>query len=88
MIARRSSLRISPLAAERPTAIDANGIADIALPDEGLDYDRTLACIERSILQQALRRTVGNKRASADMLRLKRTTLSAKVRMLDARYCA
>jgi DNA-binding NtrC family response regulator len=77
-----------PLPAERRMPIAANGIPDIALPDQGLDYDRTLACIERSILQQALRRTGGNKKAAADMLRLKRTTLSAKVRTLDARYCA
>ena len=77
-----------PLPAERPASIGANEIPDIALPDHGLDYDRTLAFIERSILQQALRKTGGNKKAAADMLRLKRTTLSAKVRTLDARYCA
>jgi DNA-binding NtrC family response regulator len=77
-----------PLPAERLAPISANGIPDIALPDHGFDYDRTLACIERSILQQALRKTGGNKKAAADMLRLKRTTLSAKVRALDARYCA
>jgi DNA-binding NtrC family response regulator len=77
-----------PLPAERPAPIGPNGIPDIAIPDHGFDYDRTLASIERSILQQALRKTGGNKKAAADMLRLKRTTLSAKVRTLDARYCA
>jgi transcriptional regulator with GAF, ATPase, and Fis domain len=55
----------------------------IAVPDCGLDYERTLAIIERSILEQALRKTGGNKKAAADMLRLKRTTLAAKVRSLD-----
>ena len=54
----------------------------VAVPDCGLDYERTLAVIERSILEQALRKTGGNKKAAADMLRLKRTTLSAKVRSL------
>jgi transcriptional regulator with GAF, ATPase, and Fis domain len=54
----------------------------IALPDEGFDYERTVALIERSILEQALRRTGGNKKAAAEILRLKRTTLSAKVRSL------
>ena len=53
------------------------------MPDGGLDYERTLAGIERSILEQALRKTGGNKKAAAEMLRLKRTTLSAKVRNLD-----
>jgi DNA-binding NtrC family response regulator len=56
----------------------------VSVPDDGLDYERTLALIERSILDQALRKTGGNKKAAADMLRLKRTTLSAKVRSLES----
>jgi transcriptional regulator with GAF, ATPase, and Fis domain len=56
----------------------------ISVPDDGLDYERTLAGIERSILEQALRKTGGNKKAAAEMLGLKRTTLSAKVRSLAA----
>ncbi|MCU1238567.1 MAG: sigma54 specific transcriptional regulator, Fis family, partial [Candidatus Solibacter sp.] len=55
----------------------------VAVPDGGLDYDQTLAVIERSILEQALRKTGGNKKAAADMLGLKRTTLSAKVRTFE-----
>jgi DNA-binding NtrC family response regulator len=54
----------------------------ILVPDCGLDYERTVAGIERSILEQALRKTGGNKKAAAEMLGLKRTTLSAKVRTL------
>jgi transcriptional regulator with GAF, ATPase, and Fis domain len=54
----------------------------ISVPDCGLDYERTVAGIERSILEQALRKTGGNKKAAAEMLGLKRTTLSAKVRTL------
>jgi DNA-binding NtrC family response regulator len=54
----------------------------VSLPETGLDYEQTLAVIERSILEQALERTGGNKKAAADMLGLKRTTLSAKVRSL------
>ncbi len=59
----------------------------VPVPDDGLDYERTLALIERSILEQALRKTGGNKKAAADMLRLKRTTLSAKVRSLETAPC-
>ena len=55
----------------------------VSVPDDGLDYERTLAVIERSMIEQALRKTGGNKKAAAEMLRLKRTTLSAKVRNLD-----
>jgi DNA-binding NtrC family response regulator len=69
----------SPLA-ERPITARA---PLVAVPDGGLDYEQTLAVIERSILEQALRKTGGNKKAAADMLRLKRTTLSAKVRSLE-----
>jgi DNA-binding NtrC family response regulator len=60
----------------------------VPVPDDGLDYERTVALIERSILSQALRKTGGNKKAAADMLRLKRTTLSAKVRSLEPEQCS
>jgi len=55
----------------------------VSVPDHGMDYEQTLALIERSILEQALQKTGGNKKAAADMLGLKRTTLSAKVRHLE-----
>jgi transcriptional regulator with GAF, ATPase, and Fis domain len=55
----------------------------VAVPDGGMDYERTLAGIEWSILAQALEKTGGNKKAAADMLGLKRTTLCAKVRSLE-----
>jgi DNA-binding NtrC family response regulator len=56
----------------------------IPVPDCGLDYEHTVALFERSILSQALQKTGGNKKAAADMLNLKRTTLSAKMRTLEA----
>jgi DNA-binding NtrC family response regulator len=68
-------------AAARPRAL-VGSMPVISLPDGGLDYESTLAGIEKSIIEQALLRTGGNKKAAADMLRLKRTTLSAKVRSL------
>lgn len=52
------------------------------LPDEGLDFEATIGRIELHILEQALRRTGGNKSQAAEILRLKRTTLSAKLRSL------
>ncbi len=55
----------------------------IAVPDEGLDFERTVNSIERSLLEQALRKSGGNKKAAADMLRLKRTTLAAKLRSFE-----
>jgi len=56
----------------------------VALPEEGLDFEETVTGFERSILEQALERTAGNKKRAAEMLRLKRTTLAAKLRSLSA----
>jgi DNA-binding NtrC family response regulator len=69
-----------PLPASCPSCA---GTPLVSVPDQGLDFEQTVAVIERSILEQALRKTGGNKKAAAEMLRLKRTTLAAKVRNLD-----
>jgi len=58
--------------------------AAISVPDHGLDFDRTVSQFEKSILTQALEKTAGNKKQAADLLGLKRTTLSAKLRTLEA----
>ncbi len=71
-----------PLAAP-PRARTSSSVPLIPVPDDGLDFGRTMAEIERGILGQALRKTGGNKKAAADMLRLKRTTLSAKLKTLE-----
>ena len=55
----------------------------IAVPDQGLDFENTVGSIERNILEQALKKTGGNKKMAAEMLGLKRTTLSAKLRSLS-----
>jgi DNA-binding NtrC family response regulator len=76
-----------PLPASPPERLADHLAPVVCVPDCGLDFDRTVAIIERSILEQALRKTGGNKKAAADMLRLKRTTLSAKMRILDTAAC-
>jgi DNA-binding NtrC family response regulator len=70
-----------PPAPERP--LPAGAIPGIRLPDDGLDFERTVSRIERSILDQALQKTGGNKKRAAGMLRLKRTTLAAKLKSLQ-----
>jgi DNA-binding NtrC family response regulator len=62
----------------------AGAATPLALPDQGLDFEQTVSQFEWNILRQALHRTRGNKKQAAEMLRLKRTTLSAKVRILEA----
>lgn len=66
----------------RPIVVPAHG--EFSVPDAGLDFEGTVGSIERRILEEALRKTGGNKSAAAEMLGLKRTTLAAKLRSLAA----
>ena len=68
----------------RPVAFSGDSRAFIAVPDHGLDFEKTVGNIERNILEQALKKTRGNKKLAAEMLGLKRTTLSAKLKSLVA----
>jgi DNA-binding NtrC family response regulator len=67
-----------------PAAYQGGAQAMIAVPDQGLDFERTVGSIELNILEQALRKTRGNKKLAAEMLGLKRTTLTAKLKSLAA----
>lgn len=71
-------------ARQHPVAYRPGARAMIAVPDQGLDFERTVGSIEWNILEQALRKTRGNKKLAAEMLGLKRTTLTAKLRSLAA----
>lgn len=64
-------------------AVSPGAQAISELPDEGLDFTETLRQFERALLHQALTRAQGNKTAAADMLRLPRTTLIHKLRVLE-----
>ncbi len=54
------------------------------MPETGLDFEQTVSHIEKQILEEAMRKSGGNKSAAAEMLGLKRTTLAAKLRSLEA----
>ena len=58
--------------------------SEIAVPEGGLDFERIVGRLERALIEQAMRHTGGNKKQAADMLRLKRTTLTAKLKSLAA----
>ncbi|MBI4877666.1 MAG: sigma-54-dependent Fis family transcriptional regulator [Acidobacteria bacterium] len=66
---------------ERPAAEPA-GTEDLARLDAGLDYEETIARIERTLLSQALSQAGGNKARAAEMLGMKRTTLGSKLKAL------
>jgi transcriptional regulator with GAF, ATPase, and Fis domain len=56
----------------------------VQLPEAGLDFEAVIGRIELNLLEQALRRSNGNKTVAADMLGLKRTTLAAKLKTLGS----
>lgn len=58
----------------------------LELPAGGLDYQQAVEEFEHALLTQALTRTRGNKTAAATLLRLKRTTLSARMRAIESRF--
>lgn len=63
-----------------PKTSAANVIPFVSVPDEGIDFEKTVSRLERTLLEQALQKTKGNKKRAAEILRLKRTTLSAKLK--------
>jgi transcriptional regulator with PAS, ATPase and Fis domain len=73
----RINASASPAEPEKGPTVD--------LPPQGLDYQTALEHFESNLLTQALERSRGNKTAAADLLGLKRTTLSAKMRVLESR---
>lgn len=68
---------------QRPLAAPVE--SDMRLPAAGIDFEATIGAIELSLLEQALRRSNGNKTQAADMLRLNRTTLNAKLKSIEAK---
>jgi transcriptional regulator with GAF, ATPase, and Fis domain len=71
-------------ARQHPVALQAGAQQFVALPDQGMDFERTVGSIELNILEQALKKTHGNKKLAAELLGLKRTTLAAKLKSLVA----
>jgi len=56
----------------------------VEIPEIGAGLEETVQRLERTLIEQAMRRTGGNKSQAADILGLKRTTLTAKMRVLEA----
>jgi DNA-binding NtrC family response regulator len=55
------------------------------VPQEGLDFDQVVGSFQLSLLNQALAVSGGNKARAADLLKIKRTTLLAKMKSLTER---
>ncbi len=76
-------LKIAP----RPVPVAAKETA-VQVGQDGLDFEEVMENLERSLLQQALVLSGGNKARAADLLRIKRTTLLAKMKALEERQMA
>jgi transcriptional regulator with GAF, ATPase, and Fis domain len=70
-------------AAPQPVAVANRAL--VTVPNEGLDFDEVVSSFELSLLNQALAISGGNKARAADLLRIKRTTLLAKMKTLEER---
>jgi transcriptional regulator with GAF, ATPase, and Fis domain len=82
----RTELDASDFPLRAPTYgchIDMTDEELVKLPEQGLDFEAVMARIEMNLLAQALERANGNKSMAADLLRLKRTTLVAKLKSLE-----
>lgn len=55
-------------------------VANVALPDDGIDFNQAVSEFENELILQALHRTSGNKNRAASLLKLNRTTLVEKLK--------
>jgi len=55
-------------------------VANVALPEDGLDFNDAVNNFENELILQALQRTAGNKNQAATLLNLNRTTLVEKLK--------
>jgi DNA-binding NtrC family response regulator len=84
----RSTLEISDfivLRSSAPIMFADSASSEVFISDDGIDFEATVSRLEWSLIQQALVRCHGNKARAAELLRMKRTTLLARVRSLEGR---
>ncbi len=74
------NIRVENLPANIRSFISDKKIPRPTLTDEGIDLNAAVEEFEYRLIDEALRRTKGNKQAAARLLGLKRTTLVAKLR--------
>jgi transcriptional regulator with PAS, ATPase and Fis domain len=74
------NIRVENLPANIRSFISDKKIPRPTLTDEGIDLNAAVEEFEHRLIDEALRRTKGNKQAAARLLGLKRTTLVAKLR--------
>jgi DNA-binding NtrC family response regulator len=63
-------------------------VANVALPEDGLDFNQAVNEFENELILQALQKTEGNKNKAASLLNLNRTTLVEKLKRKGLRICS
>ena len=81
--AGRSQIKLSDLPPEVQPPGEPSITSSIHFPEDGIDFDRFVAKIERELIERSLERTGGNKGRAAQLLNMKRTTLVEKLKRLD-----
>jgi transcriptional regulator with GAF, ATPase, and Fis domain len=81
--AGRSQIMLTDLPPEIQPPGEPAVTSSIHFPEDGIDFDRFVAKIERELIDRSLERTGGNKGRAAQLLHMKRTTLVEKLKRLD-----
>jgi len=80
ILSEDSLIRVEHLPSNIRSFISEKRIPKPTLSEHGLDLNSAVEEFENRLIEEALRRTKGNKQAAARLLGLKRTTLVAKLR--------
>jgi transcriptional regulator with PAS, ATPase and Fis domain len=80
ILSEDSVIRVEHLPSNIRSFISEKRIPKPSLSENGLDLNSAVEEFENRLIEEALRRTKGNKQAAARLLGLKRTTLVAKLR--------
>jgi transcriptional regulator with GAF, ATPase, and Fis domain len=70
-------------AAAAPASVPTSHQPLVTVGRDGIDFDQVVSDFERSLVNQALAVSGGNKARAADLLRIKRTTLLAKMKVFE-----
>jgi len=81
--AGRSQIELADLPPEIQPPGEPPVTSSIHFPEDGIDFERFVAKIERELIERSLERTGGNKGRAAQLLNMKRTTLVEKLKRLD-----
>lgn len=81
--ARQPEIRPESLPPDVRAGAEIRPLADVCIPDEGINFTSVVSQLERELILRCLERTGGNKRQAARLLQLSRTTFIDKMQRLN-----